>query len=244
MVEPQLPKLMTWVRFPSPAPLFTRLMLLLWLTSDAALADYVQYPFDAPADYLAPAGEMSGWAATLARHADQRAWLADCSLGERRCRGRVRSLAEVLERGRSLSETDQISLVNYYINRTKYKDDRPQRLYDAEGNKLGVMRSSWTTLYDFLTKGGDCEDYATAKYFMLRELGWSAERLKVVVVWEIRERGYHGLLAVKQADGSVWLLDSDNRIKKKSHRGYRYLYAMNEHSVWDHQGADAPARGR
>jgi len=96
-------------------------------------------------------------------------------------------------------------------------------------------RRHWSSLYQFLIKGGDCEDYASSKYFMLRELGFDAADLRVVVERSRELGGIHAVLAVRRPDGAIWLLDSDNRIRKRSHRGYRFIYAMNERFVWDHR---------
>ena len=194
-----------------------------------------QYRFDTVADYLAPANALPGWSTTLARHAAQHSALIECNADHRSCRGRLRSFNRTLDKSKALSEKEQISLVHFYINRSRYDDDRLVRVFDHSGKKVGIQRNHWFTLYDFLAKGGDCEDFATSKYFMLRELGFEADNLRIVVSYERQLRGYHAVLAVRRPSGEVWLLDSDNRIRKKSHRGYRYIYAMNEVSVWDHR---------
>jgi len=98
-----------------------------------------------------------------------------------------------------------------------------------------VPRSHWSTLYEFLDAGGDCEDYASSKYFLLRQLGLAAEDMRVVVTYETKLRGYHAVLAYRWPNDEVWLLESDNRIKKRSHRGYRYVYAVNEQGIWDYR---------
>ncbi len=211
------------------------LLCLLCVTSTgAAAARHNQYPFDDPSDYLTGAANYSPWATTLQRHRQQRAELLACA-PDARCRGRLRSFNRMLEKARGLSVTEQIELVNFYINRTRYDNDHPQRLYDSEGNKIGVERNHWATLLEFLTERGDCEDYASAKYFMLRELGLPAEQMRVVVTREFRPRGYHAVLAIRLDNSTVWLLESDNVIKKRNHSGYSYVYAMNEQSVWDHR---------
>jgi predicted transglutaminase-like cysteine proteinase len=194
------------------------------------------YPFAAPEDYLAPAAAFPTWATTLTRHSTQRAALYDCTTGKASCRGRLRSFGRTLEKSKGLSDKEQISLVHFYINRSRYDDDRIKRIFDHSGKKVGIQRNHWSTLYDFLSHGGDCEDFATSKYFMLRELGFEADDLRIVIAYERKLRGYHAVLAVRRPNGDIWLLDSDNTIRKKSHRGYRYIYAMNENSVWDHRG--------
>lgn len=214
---------------------FTIGALLAIGSSGAGAAVYNQYPFDAAEDYLAPAAAFSGWAEALHKHAEQQAKIDACAADKKACRGRLGSYTRMLAKAETLTRDEQISLAHFYINRTEYDDDRSKRLYDHEGNKIGVRRNHFATLYDFLVKGGDCEDYASAKYFMLRGLGFAAEDMRVVITYEKKLRGYHAVLAIRRDDGEVWLLDSDNLIRKRSHRGYRYVYAMNEHSVWDHR---------
>ncbi|MEM7077116.1 MAG: transglutaminase-like cysteine peptidase [Pseudomonadota bacterium] len=201
------------------------------------------YSFASSADYLAPAQQFDSWRDTLKAHAEEREQLLSCTERGAGCRGRLVSFNRVLARARGLSTEEQIDLVNLYINRTRYDDDRPKRLYDEAGNKLGIQRNRWATLHEFLTRRGDCEDYATAKYFMFRELGYDPDDMRVLITRERNVRGHHAVLAMRLPDGAVWLLDSDNRIRKGSHRSYRFIYAMNERSVWDHRDDYDPFAG-
>ncbi len=210
------------------------LLLCTWGSSTVA-AVHNEYPFAAVDDYLAPAQAFSSWAGVLEKHTRQHPQLLACADEPKACRGRLRSYHRMFEKAAALTDEEQISLTHFYINRVKYDDDHPQRLYDDHGKKVGVQRNHFSTLYDFLVGGGDCEDYASAKYFMLRELGFPAQDMRIVVTYERKLRGYHAVLAMRRPDGAIWLLDSDNMIRKRSHRGYRYVYAMNEHSVWDHR---------
>ena len=208
-------------------------LLLLSLLSMPAFAVKTDYTFD-DRDYLAPAREFAGWQSTIDRHLDQRAQLNACREEKQACRGRLRSYHHVMQRAQSLDTTDRVELVHHYINKTRYGRDRVRRLYDDDGNKIGIQRNEFATLYEFLTERGDCEDYATAKYFMLRDLGIPAEQMRVVVVYERQYRSHHAVLAVEFPD-ATWLMDSDNTIRRRNHWGFRYIYSMNEHSVWDHR---------
>jgi|GEM_PF-262460 len=198
-------------------------------------AHAARYTFDTPEDYLAPAQAFAGWSATLERYHTQANMLTCTDPSQTRCPGRLKSYQRMLSKAVALTPEEQISLVNYYLNRARYDDDRIQRVYDEEGRKIGVQRNEWATLYEFLRRGGDCEDYAIAKYFMLRELGFPAHELRVLVTRERRVRGNHAVLAIDRGADGVWLLDSDNGIKKNHHRGFRFIYAMNEHHIWDHR---------
>ena len=193
------------------------------------------YPFDADEDLLARAQAFEAWHTAVLEHEDTRAKLSACATDKSACRGRMRSFNRMLERAGALSDEEQIELVNYYINRSRYDEDRRRRLHNEAGERIGWQRNQWSSLHTFLIKGGDCEDYASSKYFMLRELGFAAENLRVVVARSRELGGIHAVLAIKRPDGAIWLLDSDNRIRKRSHRDYRFIYAMNEHFVWDHR---------
>ena len=88
---------------------------------------------------------------------------------------------------------------------------------------------------EFLAGGGDCEDFALAKYFLLREFDIPASDMRVVVALDRSVGEHHALLVVRQADtDGAWLLDTDNRIHQRKPASIRYEYAVNEEGVWDH----------
>ena len=193
-----------------------------------------QYPFY-ESHQLSEASDFSSWWQTVVKHEQQKSNLLKCKNEPLNCDGKLRSYSYIIEQATHLTREEQIELVHRYINRTPYDDDKVIRHYDREGLQTGVTRTSWKTLYDFLIEGGDCEDYATAKYFMLVELGMNISDLRVVVTYTDKLFGYHAVLALRQPDNSIWLLDSNYPIKKNSHMGYRWIYAMNEQAVWDHR---------
>lgn len=193
------------------------------------------YQFDEPDTYLAGADALPAWAHTLARHTAERTAILSCVAIEDACEGRLKSLRTVIVKGASLEPDDQLKLVNRYINKRRYRRDRSQMsLSVAEGGQ-SKLRNQWSTLVEFLDRGGDCEDYATAKYFLLRELGFKAEDMRVVVSYDRSVRAHHAVLAIRRPDGSSWLLESDNTIRKSSQFGYRFVFAINEHGIWDHE---------
>ena len=207
------------------------LWLLLLLSTGAGAG----YRFDEAGAYLTSAAHWPAWAATLERHAEDREIIARCLSDEEFCEGKLKSLRHVLLRAQELSPKKQLQLVNRYVNNRRYRRDRRETSVSVvpEGEKK--LRNHWTTLLDFLRRGGDCEDFAVAKYFLLRELGVPADDMRVLVTWERRERDYHAVLAVRQDDGSAWLLETDNTIVRGSQRQYRFIYALNEEGVWDHE---------
>jgi predicted transglutaminase-like cysteine proteinase len=192
------------------------------------------YRFDAPDDYLAGATAWPAWAQNLERHSTEREAIRLCLDQESACSGKLKSLRYVLVKGAALDRDRQLRLVNRYINKRRYRGDRRQTSLSVVSGGEAVLKNHWSTLLEFLKRGGDCEDYAVAKYFLLRELGFPAEDLRVLVTYEKSARDYHAVLAVRRDDGSSWLLESDNTIVKGNQRRYRFIYALNEEGIWDH----------
>ncbi len=185
------------------------------------------YSFDSAEDFLAPAAVWPAWRETLVRHETEREEIHRCVLDIEACAGRIKGLRLVLIKGRGLTLEQQIRLVNRYINLQQYKDDRVSVASEA-GNQ-------WMTLLEFLHNGGDCEDFAAAKYFVLRELGVDAEDMRIVIGREPKRTTHHAMLAVRLDEG-VWLLENDNTIHRNGYQDINnFVYAINEQGIWDHE---------
>ncbi len=113
----------------------------------------------------------------------------------------VRSSAGRAEPARGGSgETGFLGTVNGFFNRLPYIEDRVHwRVVDY-----------WATPAEFLgSSGGDCEDYAIAKYFMLKELGVPVSRLRMVYARTWKSNVAHMVLAYYAAPGAdPLILDS------------------------------------
>jgi predicted transglutaminase-like cysteine proteinase len=213
-------------------PLFLPTVFLIF----ASIAANAAYRFDEPDTFLADAENWPAWSQTLQHHSADRDAIWMCVENKDSCHGRLKSLRPVLVRGAALDRDRQLRLVNRYINRRFYRRDRRSTSLSVVAGGEASLKNHWVTLLQFLQRGGDCEDYATAKYFLLRELGVPAEDMRVLVAYERKARGYHAVLAVKQEDGSSWLLESDDTIVRGNQRRYRFIYALNENGIWDHAG--------
>lgn len=188
------------------------------------------YSFETVEDFFAPAAYWPVWQETLDRHYSERAAIHQCLRDEESCTRRLKGLRHVLLKGADLSLEQQVRLVNRYINRQRYKDDRISSRSEA-GNE-------WETLTEFLHRGGDCEDFAVAKYFLLREFGVDAEDMRIVVGQEAKRTTHHAMLAIR-FDDSVWLLENDNTIQRNGFQDInRFVYAINEQGIWDHESGD------
>jgi predicted transglutaminase-like cysteine proteinase len=210
-----------------------RCVLGAWLVLAAAPA-MAGYRFEDGVE-LGPAALLADWSGTLERHEAQRPAIETCLRSLSDCPRHFRGVHLLFNRAGALEEDARIRVVNHFINRRPYRNDRPIELESRLTGEVVRLRSRWSTLSEFLERGGDCQDYAVAKYHLLRLLGFPSHALRVVVTWDRASRAHHALLAVRRADGSVWLLDSDNTIYRTRPFGMRYVYAINETGVWDHE---------
>ena len=91
-----------------------------------------------------------------------------------------------VSQGGGVSRGDLLGPVNGYFNRIPAVTDQAH---------WGV-EDYWATPAETLaSNGGDCEDYAIAKYFTLKELGVPIARLRLVYARTTRSRAAHMVLA-------------------------------------------------
>jgi len=71
----------------------------------------------------------------------------------------------------------------------------------------------WATPVETAARGaGDCEDFAIAKLWLLRSIGYTADQLQLVVLKDTRHNVYHAVLAV-HLNGQSYILDNlSNRV--------------------------------
>lgn len=95
--------------------------------------------------------------------------------------------------------------------------------------------SYWETPLEFLTYGGQCQDYAIAKYLLLREAGVPAEQMRIVVLRATAINADHAVLVV-YVDGQALLLDNlrPSVVAADSMTTYRPYYSINEDGWWQH----------
>jgi predicted transglutaminase-like cysteine proteinase len=133
----------------------------------------------------------------------------------------------------------QIQAVNRFLNDWQYRSD--QQNYGR--------RDYWATPLEFLLRSGDCEDYAIIKYVSLRQLGFGADELRMVVLNDVSRGLAHAVLAV-YLDQQVYILDNLSRAVLPQERVTEYVpyYSINEIMRWAHVApadpliAAAPAR--
>jgi predicted transglutaminase-like cysteine proteinase len=98
----------------------------------------------------------------------------------------------------------------------------------------------WETPFEFLAKGGQCQDYAISKYLALRAAGVPDENLRMLVVHD-KDRNFDHAVLMVTVDGESYLLDSLSRdiLPAGQVTHYRPYYAINQSGWWFYSGGNA-----
>jgi predicted transglutaminase-like cysteine proteinase len=94
----------------------------------------------------------------------------------------------------------------------------------------------WATPLEFLARSGDCEDFAIAKYQVLRALGVPIDDMRIVIVNDRARRATHAVLAV-YVDGRPLILDNlrNDVVAADLIGDYEPVYSINEQGWWLHR---------
>lgn len=119
----------------------------------------------------------------------------------------------------------QLRAVNRFVNRWPSRTDEQNHL----------KSDYWASPLTFLKHSGDCEDYAITKYVSLRQLGFDAEQLRLVVVRDVLRDAAHAVLAV-HVDQQVFILDNLFQAVLPQERVSQYIpyYSVNENARFSH----------
>lgn len=121
----------------------------------------------------------------------------------------------------------QIVAVNDLMNRSiRYEDD----------SMVWGRSDYWASPTETFQKGaGDCEDYAAAKYFTLKMLGFKDEDMRIVVLKDTRKNELHAILVVENR-GMNYVLDNQNQnvVADTQIAYYQPIYSINQNSWWKH----------
>lgn len=115
-------------------------------------------------------------------------------------REKIEDWDSVIQSARNESVLNQLQMVNDFFNKIPYVTDM------AHWKK----KDYWATPLEFMaTNGGDCEDYAIAKYFTLLELGIKKENLYLAVV-EVKSRRQNHMILLYSENKNESPLVLDN----------------------------------
>ncbi len=110
---------------------------------------------------------------------------------------RGRAWFRLMKGAAQLTEIEQLTRVNRFFN----------LLYFTEDMTLWGEENYWAKPIEFLgANGGDCEDFAIAKYFTLLELGIPDDKMRITMVKAMTLDQYHMVVAYYDTPGSVPLI--------------------------------------
>ena len=181
-------------------------------------------PFGLPTTILADGGLHDKWRGVLRRLDDEMVQLALCEGDRDRCvsPAALQFLAIVdaakLQEGRA-----RLGEINRAINLAV----RPVSDL-AQYGQIDV----WTTPLATLARGGDCEDYAIAKFVALRRAGIAPDDLRIVIMRDTL-RGEDHAVAAARLDGHWLTLDNRRMamVEDSDLRNYRPTFLINQSSV-------------
>lgn len=106
---------------------------------------------------------------------------------------RLAEWESLIRNTQNASELDKLTLVNNFFNQLAFVDDLI----------LWGQEDYWATPQETLVRGGgDCEDFATAKYFTLLELKIAQERLRLIYVKSLTLNQAHMVLGCYAEPGA------------------------------------------
>ncbi len=137
-------------------------------------------------------------------------------------------LRAVARRAATLPMLERVRLINAAANRRPYVADKAN--YGVE--------DYWATLDEFAARGGDCEDYAIAKYMLLKAAGVAPEAMRIAVVYDLALNASHAVLGV-DVGGTTYILDNqvDEVLSDGEVGYYQPVYSVNERGWWLHMPA-------
>ena len=144
----------------------------------------------------------------------------------RRARSRLLSWQHLVDSSMALGEQQKLILVNDFFNQVRFINDL------EHWQKIDY----WATPIELLaTDGGDCEDFAIAKYITLRALKVSEDKLRITYVKALSLDQAHMVLTYYDTPGSIpRILDNlDPVIKSADQRAdLEPVYSFNGEGLW------------
>lgn len=134
---------------------------------------------------------------------------------------------EISNLGRFNTKKETLIAVNNYVNsKIQYRADQD----------VWNKSDYWASPAESFAKGqGDCDDYAIAKYFTLKQLGFNENDMRLVVLKDKSKDEIHAVLAVRNGT-SYYILDNqlEDVTPAVSITSYEPIYSINRTSWWRH----------
>jgi predicted transglutaminase-like cysteine proteinase len=189
-------------------------------------SEIMSEPFGLPTSPVSKGMFATKWAELQARLDAEQTVLTACRSGQGVCPPAAREFLHIIDSSRHREGRAQLGEINRAINlRVRPVSDMAQYGVD----------DYWASPIETLSRGGgDCEDYAIAKYVALMEVGVAPDDLRLVIVRDLRRQAIHAVVAVYR-DGEWVLMDNRTLILVDADAApdYSPLYVL------DHQGVRA-----
>jgi predicted transglutaminase-like cysteine proteinase len=192
--------LFAWVAGAQAGPLGSASRSVLQVAAIDLSNPQPEEPFGLGTSPLLRGGLLHKWRSVNKRLRGEQRILARCRASSEDCPPEAARFLAVVDKALSREGHARIAEINRAIN----LNIRP-----VDDVTLYGLREMWATpLMTFAAGAGDCEDYAIAKYVALREIGFSAEDLRLIVVYDRGANDHHAVAAVRY--NGHWLI-LDNR---------------------------------
>ncbi|MDX2322033.1 MAG: transglutaminase-like cysteine peptidase [Moritella sp.] len=149
----------------------------------------------------------------------------DAHYGQRAAQ-RGRTWLTIMANVGDATTAEKLEQINGFFNQLRFIDD----------SKLWGVENYWATPIEFIgVNGGDCEDFAIAKYFSLLELGIDDDKMRLTMVKSLSLNQYHMVVAYYPTPGAVPLIldNIDGEIKPADQRDDLLpVYSFNGKQLW------------
>lgn len=175
-------------------------------------------PFGLPT--VLPSGDISlKWRELQSRIDVDMEVVASCRLHTNTCTQATHRFLSIVELGKAPDGRRRLGWINRAVNLSI----RPMSDWAQYG-----YADVWASPLQTLGSGaGDCEDYAILKYAILRELGFSTDDLRLVIVQDSKLQMEHAVVAVR-SEGKWAILDNRTMaiLNPEQTQDYRALFAL------------------
>lgn len=170
---------------------------------------------------------IPNWVQARARLLTERTTYHACDANPSACPSqRVAAWRQRIAALRGQDRMTQLRAINQYLNHAVP--------YVTDQVAYGVS-DYWATPLELLRRGGDCEDFAIAKFESLLELGFTNDQMRIVVLVDTLRNLPHAVLAV-ELNGDSYILDimTDAVLSHDRLPQYRPQYSVNLDRRWAH----------
>ena len=141
-------------------------------------------------------------------------------------RKRLEAWVKLIREDQSTTDMEKLEKVNSFFNQLQFVDDIIH----------WQQKDYWATPIELLASdGGDCEDFSIGKYFTLKVMGVSEEKLNMTYVKALKLNQAHMVITYYEKPGAEPLvLDNLNKLIKPASQRNDLLpvYSFNGTSLW------------